>query len=84
MYTFLTELQSRPDGIINSSVTPRSSLATGLALYYERAGKAVTSTQFVKVALTLQDADGNIIENKAFDTLYEGPDSDTAQSGTGA
>lgn len=73
MYTFLTELQSRPDGIINSSVTSRSSLATGLALYYERASKAVTSTQFTNVALTLQDADGNIIENKSFDTLYEEP-----------
>lgn len=77
MYTFLTELQSRPDGIINSSVTSRSSLATGLALYYERASKAVTSTQFTKVALTLQDADGNIIENLAFDTLYEPQDSQT-------
>ena len=72
MYTFLTELQSRPDGIINSSVTSRSSLANGLALYYERASKAVTSTQFTKVALTLQDADGNIIENRAFETMYEG------------
>lgn len=77
MYTFLTELQSRPDGIINSSVTSRSSLATGLALYYERASKAVTSTQFTKVALTLQDADGNILENRAFDTLYEPQDSQT-------
>lgn len=48
MYTFLTELQKRPDGIINSSVTPRSSLATGLALYYDRASKAVTSEQFVQ------------------------------------
>jgi len=75
MYTFLTELQSRPDGIINSSVTSRSSLAAGLALYYERASKAVTSTQFTKVALTLQDADGQILENRAFDTLYEPQDS---------
>ena len=72
MYTFLTELQSRPDGIINSSITSRSSLATGLALYYERASKAVTSTQFTKVALTLQDADGTIIENRTFETMYEG------------
>ena len=70
MYTFLTELQSRPDGIINSSITSRSSLATGLALFYDRASKAVTSTQFTRVALTLQDADGNILENRAFDTLY--------------
>ena len=84
MYTFLTELQSRPDGIINSSVTARSSLATGLALYYERASKAVTSTQFTNVALTLQDADGTIIENCCFETMYEEADSDTAQSGTGA
>lgn len=71
MHTFLTELQKRPDGIVNSSVTPRSSLATGLALYYDRASKAVTSQQFTGVALTLTDEDGNIIENNRFDTLYE-------------
>lgn len=71
MYTFLTELDKRPDGLINSSVTARSSLATGLALYYDRASKAVTSTQYTGVALTLTDEDGNIIENKRFDTLYE-------------
>lgn len=71
MYTFLTELQKRPDGVINSSVTTRSSLATGLSLYYQRASSAVTSTQFTGVALTLQDEDGNIIENQHFDTLYE-------------
>lgn len=70
MYTFLTELQSRPDGVINSSITARSSLATGLALFYDRASKAVTSTQFSKVALTLQDADGTIIENRRFETMY--------------
>lgn len=70
MYTFLTELDKRPDGIVNSAVTPRSSLAMGLALYYDRASKAVTSTQFTGVALTLTDEDGNIIENKRFDTQY--------------
>lgn len=71
MYTFLTELQKRPDGVINSSVTTRSSVATGLSLYYQRAASAVTSTQFTGVALTLQDEDGNIIQNQHFDTLYE-------------
>ena len=70
MYTFLTELDKRPDGIINSTVTARSSFATGLALYYDRASKAVTSTQFTGVALTLTDEDGNIIENMHFDTQY--------------
>ncbi len=71
MYYFVTELQSRPDGIINSTITARSSLALGLALYYQRAAVAVTSEQFTGVALTLQDQNGNIILNEHFDTLYQ-------------
>lgn len=80
MYTFLTELDKRPDGLINSSVTARSSLATGLALYYDRASKAVTSTQYTGVALTLEDEDGNIIENRHFDTLYTEPEEVTEET----
>ncbi len=71
MYTFLTELQKRPDGIINSTLTTRSSFATGLAFYYQRAAVAVTTKDYQWVVLTLQDEEGNIIENKRFDTLYE-------------
>lgn len=71
MYTFLTELQTRPDGVVNNSVTSRSSVAAGLSLYFDRASKAVVSEQFTKVALTLEDQDGNILENRAFDTLYK-------------
>ena len=71
MYTFLTELQKRPDGLVNSTLTTRSSLATGLAFYYQRAAVAVTTKDYQWVALTLQDEEGNIIENKRFDTLYE-------------
>ncbi len=78
MYTFLTELQTRPDGIVNSSVTARSSVAAGLSLYFDRASKAVLSVQFTKVALTLEDQDGNILENRAFDTLYN-PDTEPAE-----
>lgn len=70
MYYFITELDARPDGIINSNITSRSSLATGLSYYYDRASKAVTSTQFTGVALTLQDETGNIILNEHFDTQY--------------
>jgi len=71
MYYFVTELQARPDGLVNSTITSRSSLANGLALYYDRASKAVTSTQFTGVALTLQDENGNILLNDHFDTEYE-------------
>lgn len=71
MYYFITELQNRPDGIVNSTITTRSSLATGLSYYYDRASKAVTNTDFLSVALTLQDQHGNIVLNEEFDTLYE-------------
>lgn len=71
MYYFVTELQARPDGIINSTITARSSLALGLALYYQRAAVAVTSEQFTGVALTLQDQNGSILLNEHFDTLYQ-------------
>lgn len=67
---YVTELQARPDGIINATITARSSLAMGLALFYQRAAVAVTSEQFTGVALTLQDQDGNILLNQHFDTLY--------------
>ena len=71
MYYFITELDARPDGIINNNITSRSSLANGLSYYYDRASKAVTSTQFTGVALTLQDENGNILLNDHFDTIYE-------------
>lgn len=71
MYYFITELQTRPDGIVNSTITTRSSLAMGLAYYYQRAAVAVSTRDFTSVALTLQNQDGEIIENKRFDTLYE-------------
>ena len=67
---YVTELQARPDGIVNSTITARSSLAMGLALFYQRASVAVTSEQFTGVALTLQDQDGKILLNHHFDTLY--------------
>ena len=71
MYYFITELDARADGIINNTLTSRSSLANGLSYYYDRASKAVTSTQFTGVALTLQDETGNILLNDHFDTEYE-------------
>lgn len=44
----------------------------------------IVMTQFTKVALTLQDAEGTIIENRSFETMYERACPDTAQSGSGA
>lgn len=71
MYYFITELQKRPDSIVNSTLTTRSSLATGLSYYYDRASKAVTSKDFLSVAITIQDENGYIIENNNFETDYD-------------
>lgn len=68
---FITELQVRPDGIVNSTITGRSSLAMGLAYYYQRAAVAVASEEFLSVALTLQDAEGHIRLNECFETQYK-------------
>lgn len=67
---YVTELAKRPDGVINSTITARSSLALGLAYYYQRAAAAVTSEQFTGVALTLQDENGRILMNEHFNTSY--------------
>ena len=70
---YLTELQTRPDGIVNATLQARSSLATGLAFYYQRAAVAVTTTDFTAVALTLQDQRGKIVKNECFQTQYVPP-----------
>ena len=67
---YITELQTRPDGVVNSTITARSSLAMGLAYYYQRAAVAVSTTDFTAVALTLQDQNGEILKNECFDTSY--------------
>ena len=68
MYYFITEFQKRPDGIVNNTLTVRSTLANGLSYFYDRASKAVANDSFVSVALTLQDERGTIIKNECFDT----------------
>lgn len=73
MYYYVTELQSRSDGMVNSTLTARSNFGLGLSLYYDRASKAAASTEFTSVALTLQDQDGTIIKNEQIPTSYVAP-----------
>lgn len=70
---YLTELQTRPDGIVNATQTARSSLALGLAYYYQRAAVAVTTKDFTDVGLVLMDQYGSIIKNERFETQYVPP-----------
>jgi len=80
MYYFIMELQKRPDGIVNSTLTTRSSLATGLSYYYDRASKAVTSQQFTGVTLILADENGDILENKFLETQYVAPETEVGDN----
>lgn len=70
---YVSEFQTRPDGIVNATLQARSSLALGLAYFYQRAAVAVTTTDFTAVALTLQDQRGTIIKNELFATQYVPP-----------
>lgn len=73
MTHYVIELQNRPDGITNSTLTARSSLATGLALFYQRAAVAVTTTDYTAVSLTLMSETGSIVKNECFQTQYVPP-----------
>ena len=59
---YLVEFQTRPDGVVNTSITGRSTFASGLSLYHERYSKACMSEQFVSVSLMLVDADLAVAE----------------------
>lgn len=69
---YVSEFDTRPDGIVNATQTARSSLALGLAYYYQRAAVAVTTKDFPAVGLVLMDQYGTVIKNERFETLYEG------------
>lgn len=68
---YIIELQHRPDGIINQTVTARSSLAMALSYYYDRKSKMVVNTQFTKVAVMVTDSDLTVIEQDVLETLYQ-------------
>lgn len=76
MYYIVTELQKRPDGIVNVTTTTRSSLALALQYYYQRAAAAVVTTDYLWVGLTLTSEENEIKLNERFETLYEEPASD--------
>lgn len=67
---YVSEFDTRPDGIVNATLQARSSLALGLALYYQRAAVAVTTTDFTDVGLVLMDQYGTVIKNELFQTQY--------------
>lgn len=78
---YVSEFQTRPDGIVNATQTARSSLALGLAYYYQRASVAVATKDFPAVALVLMDQYGTIIKNECFQTQYVPPVPEEEENG---
>jgi len=60
---FLVELQNRPDGITNTSIVHYSTYSITLATYHQRVAAAITSKDFVSVALMVIDNEGVVHES---------------------
>ena len=72
--TYLIELQTRPDGVINSSINTYSTPNMVLSMYYQRCAAAVSSTQFVNVTLMIVDTEGRMLQSIKLDTSYVAPE----------
>lgn len=71
-FYYIVELQNRADGLTNSTITQRSSLANALSYYYERKSKLIPNTAFVSAVLVLIDNEGNTIEEaELIETQYK-------------
>lgn len=71
MYTII-ENQVRPDGIINNIKENRSSFATAMSFYYDRASKMSVTDLYTKVYLLVLDDQLNpVLPTLEIDTLYK-------------
>jgi len=68
---YIIEHQIRPDGVVNTTETGRSTFAGGVSLYHERYSKMAVNTEFTAVALMLTDEKLNVIEQAVVDTSYQ-------------
>lgn len=68
---YIIEHDIRPDGIVNTSETIRSTFASGLSYYYDRMSKMVMDTNFVSVHLLLTDDQLAVIKQDNVETQYK-------------
>ena len=74
MQYFIVEIQHRPDGIFNQTLTTRQTLRTALSYYFDRASKAVANENFTFVTLVLLDTDGTILKNEKLTAAWVEPE----------
>lgn len=68
---YIIENQVRPDGVVNTTTTARTTLALALSFYYDRQSKMVVSTGFVSVHLMLTNERLDVIKKDDVQTLYQ-------------
>lgn len=69
---FIIEHQTRPDGIVNTSETARSTYSAAVSYYHERYSKMVLTDLYTSVSLMLVDADLKVIDSAIIATQYNG------------
>ena len=74
MAHYVIENQIRADGVVNNTVTARSSFASGLSMFYDRCSKMVVTELYPKVAVMLTDEELNVIEHQVIETQYKEPE----------
>lgn len=67
---YILEHDIRPDGVINTTETSRSSLALALSYYYDRQSKLVVNTDFVSAHLMLLTERLVIVKKDDVETSY--------------
>lgn len=68
---YIIENQVRPDGVVNTATTARTTLALALSFYYDRQSKMVVNTDFVSVHLMLTNERLDVIKKDDVQTLYQ-------------
>lgn len=68
---YIIENQVRPDGVVNTTTTARTTLALALSFYYDRQSEMVVNTDFVSVHLMLTNERLDVIKKDDVATLYQ-------------
>lgn len=68
---YIIEHDIRPDGIVNTSETGRSTFASALSYYYDRQSKLVMDTNFTSAHLMLVEENLAVIKNDDVETQYQ-------------
>lgn len=77
---YIIEHDIRPDGIVNTSETGRSTFALALSFYYDRASKLVVNEAFTSAHIMLVDDSLNVVKADHLQTAYVEPETEQEQA----